>query len=210
MTRLSNYSTDLVTGGFTKDSTPYTAAKVFVPMFLGFTAGTGGVMTADSTSVLERWLHAPTIHIERSAAKNVDTRSSAEHVANIRDIFSINMSELASLLGITRPTAYAWLEGQEPKLEAVRRIQQLSNTADEIKQANILRLDKLIHRPILNGHSLLDLLKTDEDLSEVIATLKTIAEKEAQARREPKGSGKHLRSLDDVSGDSSVAIHEWS
>ncbi len=115
----------------------------------------------------------------------VDTRSSAEHIANIRDVFSISMSELASVFGVTRPTAYAWLEGQEPEPETVKRIRQLSRAADEIKQANIIRLDLLVHWPILNGRSLFDMLKA-------------ISEKEDQARHEPKGSGKHLRSLRDV------------
>ena len=187
---------------------PHAAVKVVVPFLL--LAGTGGILTAHSTEVLPRWIHNPRIHIERPVLKNVDMRSPAEHVANIRDIFAINMSDLASILGVTRPTVYAWLEGQEPKAEAVIRIQQLSHTADEIKQANIPRLDKLVHRPILNGRSLLDMLKADENPLEALTTLKTIADKESQTRREPKGSGKNLRSLDDVLSESSIATDERS
>lgn len=187
---------------------PHTAVKVVAPFLL--LAGTGGVMTAHSTEVLHRWIHDPRIHIERPALKNIDMHSPAEHVANIRDIFGINMSDLASILGVTRPTVYAWLEGQEPKAEAVIRIQQLSRTADQIKQANITRIDKLVHRPILNGRSLLDMLKVNENPSEALAKLKAIAGKEAQTRREPKGSGKNLHSLDDVLSESSIATDERS
>jgi transcriptional regulator with XRE-family HTH domain len=183
------------------------AVKVVVPLLLSFTAGTGGAMTARSTEVLDRWTYAPHIHVERPVRKNVDTRSPAEHVANIRDVFAINMSDLASVLGVTRPTAYTWLEGQEPKPEAVMRIQRLSHAADTFDRANIERLDKLLQRPILGGRSLLDMLKADEDLSEALVSLKAIAEKEAQTRREPKGSGKHLRSLDEVLSESSVGIY---
>jgi hypothetical protein len=57
---------------------------------------------------------------------------------------------------------------------------------------------------------LLDILKTHEDPIVALATLKVMADKEAQTRREPKGAGKHLRSLDDVLGESSVAIDERS
>ncbi|NJM77454.1 MAG: hypothetical protein HC852_18815 [Acaryochloridaceae cyanobacterium RU_4_10] len=149
------------------------------------------------------------MHVEPSVQKQVDTRSPAEHVANIRDVFGINMSDLASILSITRPTAYAWLEGQEPKPEAILRIQRLSRTADEVKQMNMIRLDKLIHRPILDGRSLLERLRVDEDLSPALAELKAIADKEKQTRRQSKGSGKHLRSLDEVLSESSVPI-EWS
>jgi transcriptional regulator with XRE-family HTH domain len=186
------------------------AVKLVVP-FLVLAAGTGGIMTPHSMAeVLDHCLYYPRIHIEHSVAKNGDMRSPAEHVANIRDVLVINMSDLASVLGVTRPTVYAWLEGQEPKAEAVTHIQRLSRVADEINRANIIRLDKLVHRPILNGRSFLDILKTDDYSLEALSTLKALADKEERTRREPKGSGKNLRSLDDVLSESSVAIYERS
>jgi DNA-binding transcriptional regulator YiaG len=211
MTRLPDYSpSGLMSATPIKNFKSSTAVKVFVPLYLSFTAGTGGIMTAHSTEVLNRWVYDPRIHVEPSAQKNADTRSPAEHVANIRDVLAINMSDLAAVLRVTRPTAYAWLEGQEPKPEAVMLIQRLSRAADEIKRANITRIDKLMHRPVLDGRSLLDILKADEDPLKALGPLKAIAKKEAQTRREPKGSGKRLRSLDDVMGESSVAIYERS
>lgn len=185
------------------------AIKLFAPLLV-LAAGTGGIITTHNTAELSRWLYNPRIHIEPAKANQVDTRSPAENVANIRDVFAINMSDLASVLGVTRPTVYAWLAGQEPKGEAVIRIQKLSRVADQFNRANIIRLDKLVHRPILNGRSLLDILKTDEDPVADLATLKAIADKEAQTRREPKGSGKNLRSLHDVLSESSVAVYERS
>jgi DNA-binding transcriptional regulator YiaG len=192
--------------------------RVVTALFLSFTPGTGGMMTPHSTREMNRWLYTPQIHVEHSdaknteysGAKNVDTRSPADLVATIRDGFAISMSDLAAVLGVSRPTAYAWLEGQEPKPEAMMRIQGLSRAADEFSRANITRLDKLVHRPILDGRSLLDLLKADEDPLLALSKLREIGEKEALTRRESKGSGKHLRSLDDVSSESSVGIYERS
>lgn len=184
------------------------AGKVIVPLFLSFTAGTGGMMTYHSTEILNRWIDTPRIHVERSFASdpNIDTRSPAEHVANIRDVFAASMSDLAAVLGVSRPTAYAWLEGNEPKPEAITRIQRLSNIADRVKGMNIERMDKLIHRKILNGESLFDLLKTDKDPAILIQSLKEISEKEARTRQESKSSGKHRRSLDEISSESGVPI----
>ena len=136
----------------------------------------------------------------------IDSRSPAQDLANIRDVFAIDMSDLAILLGITRPTVSAWLKGDEPKPEAVLRIQSLSTIADRVKHMNISRLDKLVHRPLSNGCSLFDILKTDADPTEVLASLHAIDAKEAQTRRESKSSGKHLRSLDAALGESSVPL----
>lgn len=184
------------------------AGKVVVPLFLSFTAGTGGMMTYHSTEILNRWIDTPRIHVERSFAsdRNIDTRSPAEHVANIRDVFAATMSDLAAVLGVSRPTAYAWLKGDEPKPEAITRIQRLSHIADRVKGMNIERMDKLIHRKILNGESLFDLLKTDRDPSILLHSLKEISEKEARTRQESKSSGKHRRSLDEISSESGVPI----
>lgn len=180
---------------------------------LGLTAGTGGVITPHSTAELKRWLHNPRIIVEHSSQERqiVDSRSPSEHIANIRDVFAINMTDLASVLGVTRPTVYAWLAAeQEPKGESILRIQQLSHTADKFSQANISRLDKLVHRPILNGLSLLDVLKTGEDPTKALSILKSVADKEEMVRRESKSSGKHLRSLDDALNDSLMFIYEGS
>lgn len=187
----------------------HVAIKLVAPLLV-LTAGTGGIMTTHSTAELNKWVYDPRIHVEPSREKQVDMRSPSEHVANIRDVFDINISDLASILWVTRPTVYAWLAGNEPKGEAVIRIQQLSRVADKFNQANIIRLDKLVHRPILNGCSLLDILKTDENPVAALDTLKAIADKEVQTRREPKGSSKHLRTLNDVLSESSVSVYEGS
>ena len=136
----------------------------------------------------------------------IDVRSPAKDLANVRDVFAIDLSDLAVLLGITRPTAYAWLKGDEPEPEAVPRIQRLFTIADRVKDMNISRLDKLVHRRLSDGRSLFDILKTDADPTEVLASIQAIDAKEAQTRRESKGSGKHLRAIDAVLGESSVPI----
>jgi hypothetical protein len=152
-----------------------------------------------------------------TTADLIDTRSPTENIVNIRDVFAIDMSDLATIVGISRPTAYAWLKGDEPNSEAISRIQQLSNIAEacattyvvRVKAMNISRLDKLVHRPLSDGRSLFDLLQADEDLTEVLASLQAIDAKEAQTRRESKGSGKNLQSLDTVLGESSVPIYTF-
>jgi hypothetical protein len=187
---------------------PPLGIKLLAPLLIS-TAGTGGLMTVRSFADCNRlYYNSPSkpSYINLSTNQKIDTRSPAEHVANIRDGFAISMSDLAVILGITRPTAYAWLKGDEPKPEAVPRIQRLSSIADRVKRMNFDRMDKLIHRPILNGESLFDLLKTDQDPSTLLDSLKEVSEKEAKTRQESKSSGKHRRSLDEISSEFGVPI----
>jgi DNA-binding transcriptional regulator YiaG len=197
-------------GIFKNTSRSYSGITAMIPPCI-WTAGTGGFITAHSAAEILNRIHDPRIHVERSNINlSVDTRSPAEHVANIRDALEISMSDLASLLGVTRPTAYAWIEGQEPKIESVRQIEQLSRMADEINRANITRIDKLVHRPISDGRSLIDLLRTGQNLTDCLATLKLISKKEAKTRQESKGSGRNLRSLDDVLDEFSIVVEDRS
>lgn len=179
---------------------------VALPLML-LTAGTGGVLTTRSAEQLGRWLHAPSIQVERPCSrKALDSRSPAEHVSFIRDIFGLNMSELASVLGVTRPTAYAWIQGQEPKSDAILQIQALSQTAENVDKTGIIHVSRLIRRPIFSGESLLDMLKAKKDISSTLTTLKELALKEQAARRTPKGSGKHKSTFADISAELSTPL----
>lgn len=126
--------------------------------------------------------------------------SPTELIARIRDVFMMGMSDLGTLLNASRLTVYAWLEGREPSPDAitVKRIQELARVADIAHQASIPRLDMMLHRPVLDGRSLFDLLKVGDDPLDLIKRLKVIGDKEAQNRRRQKGSGKNLRPLEDV------------
>jgi len=176
------------------------AVVLFMPLLLN--AGTGGALTIQNAKYLGGWFS--TIHVEQPIRRKIDTRSPAELVAIIREALGLNMSELASVLGATRPTAYAWLDGQEPKPEALIHIQRLAKAADDALRIDIPHIDKLIRRPILNGQSLLDKLKTNEDPLQSLQLIKSIAEKEGITRRAQKGSSQNLRSFTDVASDYSI------
>jgi transcriptional regulator with XRE-family HTH domain len=173
--------------------------------------GTGGSITPYGMAEWSRRTCRQNLHplisvVESPSPTKIVVRTLAEHITNVRDGFAISMSDLASILGITRPTAYAWLRGDEPKPEKVPRIQRLSEIADRVKEMNISRIDKLMHRPLSDGRSLFDVLKAEEDPSDLLVSLQALAAKEAETRQKPKGSGKNLRSLDDALGDFSVPI----
>ncbi|WP_419627896.1 helix-turn-helix domain-containing protein, partial [Thiolapillus sp.] len=183
--------------------------KLVVPLMITLTAGTGGMVTARSTTkMLNRWIYDPGIHIEHSNEHKDDARTTAELVGAIRDALGLNMSDLAAVMGVTRPTAYAWLNGQEPRPDALKRIQELFRIADELTHYAIHRMDMLVKRPVFDGKSFLDRLLAKEDLTGAFAELKHYADKEVAARRVPKSSGKYVESIEEAIGHS-MPFDSW-
>jgi DNA-binding transcriptional regulator YiaG len=120
---------------------------------------------------------------------DVTSLSPSEQIKFIRETLRLNMSQIARLLGITRPTAYAWLDGRESdRGETAGKIMRLAVEVKKIKGMNIPRIDLLVKRFIFNGKSLLDLLKECKNIENEIDALKKIGDREEKTRRSSKYS----------------------
>jgi transcriptional regulator with XRE-family HTH domain len=179
------------------------------PLLALLVPGTGGAYLPEGIAQLERWAHQSAIEVRpRLHDADVDARSVMEHVRNIRDSFALNMSELASVLNVSRPTAYAWLNGQAPQPDALARIYRLSRTADRFAGIGIARPETAIRQPVFGGASLLELLRSNADVSDAIARLSRLAASSKATRYESKASGKRLRPSEQVSELATPATHE--
>ena len=112
------------------------------------------------------------------------------------------------MLNVSRPTAYAWLNGQEPQQDAVSRILRLSRAADRFAALGVAQPETVVRRPVFDGDSLLDILKSDVDPAKAILQIKPLATAAVAARHQPKASGKRLRSIDGIGELSTPATHE--
>ena len=135
-------------------------------------------------------------------------RTTADLVRRIRDAFGLNMTELATILDVSRPTVYAWLNGQEPQPEAVARILRLSRAADRFSALGVETAISYVRQPMFEGASLLELLKSDADISSATAQISELAKRSEAVRHAPKGSGRRLRPIEQVDELSTPATHE--
>jgi DNA-binding transcriptional regulator YiaG len=116
-----------------------------------------------------------------------ELRQSVE-LAKSRRRLGVNMSDFALLLGVSRPTAYAWVEGkQNPQPEKFRAIDRVNALAEAIEAEPIPRFDLWIKRPVLDGQSLLERFLAGEDINAHLAAIRTRALAESDARARPKG-----------------------
>ena len=136
-------------------------------------------------------------------SEKVETRTIAEQLCNIRKAFGLNASDLAVLLGVSRPTLYTWLDGQEPRTEATVRILGHTKMADEFASLGLRRPDNLVKRPLFEeGASIFSLLLQGKEIRSRFEVLLSIDEKEAASRGKVRGSGQSIRSLEDVATES--------
>jgi hypothetical protein len=157
----------------------------------GIAAGATGAIYARDMSATQ--LATPFIRIRQSEDKNY-ARSVAEHLLNIRDALDLKMSELARIFGVSRPAAYAWLDGTLPKPEIVRKICDLSTQADSLRAAGIGRLGHFSRRPVVAGRSLVDLLNSGDDVAEALAVIKRTALRETKTRNLTSRHGRSKKS----------------
>ncbi len=156
------------------------------------TSGTGGFEKLEHQTPFEPRTHAPILYGGRSCSPMPSAIAPRDQLQFIRETLKLNMSDLASVLEVSRPTVYSWLEGVEPSRENYSQIARLKDIADEVNHLTIPRFEKLLKRPLFDGSSFLDKLKATEDPVVFLPLLKQLADREQATRSTPKGFGKTI------------------
>lgn len=121
--------------------------------------GTGSAVLIDSQN-------------KQSELKNeVATENLASLVAKIQSIFSLNISEVASVLGVQRPTIYSWVNGDSiPHSSNYKRLQDLYTLAEVVQTNFGTKLGKLQKNKNIDGLTLIELLSYERVNQEQIIT----------------------------------------
>jgi DNA-binding transcriptional regulator YiaG len=142
--------------------------------------GSGSVYSRDQVAAWAPFVHqnvpfvirAPEAKDSAAADLQADVRTAAQHMANIREVLKPPMSVLSSFFGLTRQAIYKWIAGtSEPEQDNLRRIELLSQVADEFRKAGVQRPDNLLLMKTFAGRSLLDLIQAGENRQEHIDVL---------------------------------------
>jgi len=138
-----------------------------------------------------------------------ERRTVGEQLREIRQAFGLTMTDMATLFGSSRPTMYAWMDGQEPRPETATRILALAKLADEFDAMGLQRPDTLVKRPLFeNSQSLFDLVQQGKNIRVHFGMIRDLDEKEAASRSKAKGSGVPIRSFDEAVADSTPLTFE--
>lgn len=191
-------------GNGARQTVAVAATCFLVPFTLGAEPGSGGAMTPEAALSRHRWLQDESIEITAATpGRDTELRTPAERLEQIRQALGLTVTDLARLLDASRPTVYAWLNGQEPRPEVHERLLRLERQAAEVAACELPRINKLVRRPLHCGGSLLERLQQGDPLEPALEELKVLAQREQAGRARHKGLAAAARSsreaLDDVS-----------
>lgn len=162
---------------------------------LSMIVGTGGAMTEAAVAQMKsgsslslRWQHSGRGE-EGGADEGAQFLDVSERAIQIRHYLSLNMTELAAVLRVERPTVYAWLAGrarpQAANLERLGRVHQLARTW---RTLTARPLGALVREPLHDGRSLVDKLSAERwderDVRDLLWAFKQQVDKAQEARRE--------------------------
>jgi predicted transcriptional regulator len=114
----------------------------------------------------------------------------AQMISTVRSELSLNIKELSTIIGVERPTIYAWLSGRTtPYLRNRRRLQELYRIALAWGDMSSTPVGDAVRWEDETGKSILGLLR-EAQTNAILARLKALSSRQArassdrQARRE--------------------------
>jgi len=128
------------------------------------TAGTGGVATPDlvnTPAFTGSLISISTGRITRDEQEEFLTTK--EKIAAIRHYLSLNMTELATVLNVGRPTVYAWATAPAAlKSKHRERIDAIYELARYWRSYSSIPMGNLVRESLPGGKTMVDLLSADE------------------------------------------------
>lgn len=129
---------------------------------------TGAIERTSSFERLQSYFkgrEAPSAIVAAPQPSRIDVRGPQQHLANIKAVFALPISELAHALGVTRQSIYKWMSASAtPDGENLARLASLSRVADQFSNAGIDRAGALLSVKVAGGKSVLELLGSGENI----------------------------------------------
>ena len=162
-----------------------------------------------------RWIGAP------RSAEGMETLAVVDQLNELRAALSLNKSQLARVMRVTRPTIYEWYEGKEPNATNSERIGTLLRLLQRSAVSGAMPLNaRFVRQPAGSTEpALLDLLCEPRlDQARVARALKRVRTLGSAALRKRRNREDRLRALgfEDPDGNQrreqlarNVALQDW-
>lgn len=119
---------------------------------------------------------------EIPSVPSAEAASLPDRIAMIRQSLSLTLSDFARVVGIERPTVYAWIDGKSlPRRGNVERLNRIAALAERWNELAARPLGRLLHeRPQGETETLFQLLSSEADEAAVRDYLERLAARQRQ------------------------------
>jgi DNA-binding transcriptional regulator YiaG len=145
-----------------------------VLLLTGIGSGWSVTQTEDvgsNTPVIVR----PFVAEEGEAESEADPAIQRQDLTRIRDAFKLSMTELAQVLDVSRTALYAWFSGTVPHAKQGTRINALLAATKFVENSRIPRIDLLKQIPLNRGKTLLEVLRSNENVRGALVEVRELA-----------------------------------
>lgn len=159
--------------------------------FINQQVGTGGSLLAIMVSSMQTTggalygLNLPLPTKNTVANYEPELYSLGTILSTIRSSLSLNMTEMAKIFKVERPTVYAWIGGSsEPHPSNKNRLNRIFSIAKYWENLSSLPAGSLVRQPNSNGKSIIDLLSEEIiDEKQILSYLQFLAENQGNLQK---------------------------
>ena len=151
--------------------------------------GTGGCATADYFA--KRNDHGykfininAAIPLTETAIHEDIVRTSTENLVRVREVLKPTITELARLFGVSRQAVYDWQAGKSMAPGNAAKLDDLAKAADAIALTGTESSSQLLRRKIVDGKSLLDVVREGGSATHAAKIVAQTLYREAKQRKQ--------------------------
>jgi hypothetical protein len=162
---------------------PFTVG-LFIPLSVfGLGIGTGGAATLDYVKDrgAKGYPYAVSDSVQNTTGAIADY-TPAENLGHVRAVLKPTVTELASMLGVSRQAIYDWQAGRPITSENAARLADLACASDIFAAESLTVTSRVLRRPIRNGKSFVDLMREGGSADTTARALLEIIRRESHQR----------------------------
>jgi excisionase family DNA binding protein len=139
------------------------------PVCIKFSDGSGSLITGNNYAFIadltEEYKFLFSSKIQYTISNTPTITGTKEQIEDLRWSMGLNISEIASLLRVKRPTVYEWLKEKTLRPRKQKRLAKIHNLCKKWKAFAIGRLDNYLYKTLDGNKNLFSLLN-EENLRE--------------------------------------------
>ncbi len=148
---------------------------------LALATGMGALVQHVDPKILADYQPLPIIGSQHGSARR-NMRTTAQCLAQIREVFKPSVTELATLFGVARQTVYNWQAEQPIAPENAARLEDLAAAADVLQEDGLAGQSHALRRPLPGGGTLFDRVRQGDSAAQAALALVEMLHHESAQR----------------------------